>query len=97
MAKIKNIKALEILDSRGNPTVEVELTTDSGVVVSASVPSGASTGSREALELRDKDNRYMGLGVTKAVNNVNTTKKHYAAIEDNKKRLSRNIVKLKDD
>ena len=76
MAKIKNIKALEILDSRGNPTVEVELTTDSGVVVSASVPSGASTGSREALELRDKDNRYMGLGVTKAVNNVNTTIKN---------------------
>ena len=71
--KIKDLIGREILDSRGNPTVEVELITDNGIDVIASVPSGASTGSREALELRDKDeNRYMGLGVTKAVENVNT-------------------------
>ena len=71
--KIKDLIGREILDSRGNPTVEVELVTDNGIDVIASVPSGASTGSREALELRDKDeNRYMGLGVTKAVENVNT-------------------------
>ncbi len=70
--KIKDLIGREILDSRGNPTVEVELITDNGIDVIASVPSGASTGSREALELRDKDeSRYMGLGVTKAVDNVN--------------------------
>ena len=69
--KIKDIKAREILDSRGNPTVEVKMYLDNGEFVKASVPSGASTGSREALELRDKDNRYMGLGVLKAVSNVN--------------------------
>lgn len=72
MAKIRDIKAFEILDSRGNPTVEAELVIDNGQTVVSSVPSGASTGSREALELRDKDNRYMGLGVSKAVNNINT-------------------------
>lgn len=69
--KIKNIYAREILDSRGNPTVETELTLESGVKVMASVPSGASTGTNEALELRDGDERYHGKGVTKAVNNVN--------------------------
>ena len=69
--KIKNIYAREILDSRGNPTVETELTVESGVKVMASVPSGASTGTNEALELRDGDERYHGKGVTKAVNNVN--------------------------
>lgn len=70
--KIKDLIGREILDSRGNPTVEVELLTDNEIKVIASVPSGASTGSREALELRDKDdNRYHGLGVTKAVNNIN--------------------------
>lgn len=72
MSKIKNIYAREILDSRGNPTVEVELTLESGIKSIASVPSGASTGKREALELRDNDqNRYHGKGVLKAVNNVN--------------------------
>ena len=72
MSKIKNIYAREILDSRGNPTVEVELTLESGIKSMASVPSGASTGKREALELRDNDqNRYHGKGVLKAVNNVN--------------------------
>ena len=72
MSKIKDIKAREILDSRGNPTVEVDVILESGVMGRASVPSGASTGSREALELRDNDkNRYNGKGVLKAVNNVN--------------------------
>ncbi len=70
--KIKNIKAREVLDSRGNPTVEVDVILENGVLGRAIVPSGASTGSREALELRDNDNRYMGKGVLKAVNNVNT-------------------------
>lgn len=73
MSKIKNVYAREILDSRGNPTVEVEVTLESGIVGVASVPSGASTGINEALELRDGDkNRYNGKGVLKAVNNVNT-------------------------
>ena len=71
--KIKDVKAREILDSRGNPTVEVDVILENGVIGRASVPSGASTGSREALELRDNDStRYMGKGVLKAVNNVNT-------------------------
>ena len=75
MSKIKNIKAREVLDSRGNPTVEVDVTLENGIVGSAIVPSGASTGSREALELRDGDARYGGKGVLKAVNNVNTALK----------------------
>ena len=70
--KIENINAREILDSRGNPTVEVEMTTDLGVTGRASVPSGASTGEHEALELRDGNKkRYGGKGVLKAVGNVN--------------------------
>ena len=70
--KIKSIIGREILDSRGNPTVEVEVRLESGVMGRASVPSGASTGEHEALELRDKDsNRYGGKGVLKAVENVN--------------------------
>ena len=69
--KITNLYAREILDSRGNPTVECELTTEN-FTVRASVPSGASTGTNEALEHRDGDSRYHGKGVTKAVNNVNT-------------------------
>ncbi|MDE5540073.1 MAG: phosphopyruvate hydratase [Bacilli bacterium] len=72
MAKIVNIIGREILDSRGNPTVEAEIFLDNGVQAVASVPSGASTGSREALELRDGDTRYHGKGVLKAVDNVNT-------------------------
>ena len=71
--KIKEIKAREILDSRGNPTVEVDVTLENGILGRASVPSGASTGVHEALELRDTDSaRYLGKGVLKAVNNVNT-------------------------
>ena len=70
---IEKIWAREILDSRGNPTVEVDVTLDNGVLGRAAVPSGASTGENEALELRDGDkNRFLGKGVQKAVNNVNT-------------------------
>ena len=69
--KITNVKAREILDSRGNPTVEVDVILEDGTLGRAAVPSGASTGIREALELRDKDTRFNGLGVQKAVNNVN--------------------------
>ena len=73
MAKIKDIRAREILDSRGNPTVEVDVILKTGTIGRAAVPSGASTGEHEALELRDGDkSRYLGKGVAKAVNNVNT-------------------------
>lgn len=72
MTQIAKIHARQILDSRGNPTVEVDVVTQSGKLGRASVPSGASTGSREALELRDGDKtRYMGKGVSKAVDNIN--------------------------
>ncbi len=72
MSNITKIHAREILDSRGNPTLEAEVTLESGAFGRAAVPSGASTGAREALELRDGDKtRYMGKGVTQAVNNVN--------------------------
>ena len=70
--KILNVKGREILDSRGNPTVEVDVILENGVIGRAAVPSGASTGSREALEMRDGGKRYMGKGVLNAVNNVNT-------------------------
>ena len=71
MSTIVSVWAREILDSRGNPTVEAEVTLESGIIGRAAVPSGASTGSREALELRDKDMaRFLGRGVTKAVENV---------------------------
>ena len=74
MAEIVDIKAFEVLDSRGNPTVEADVVLASGAVGTACAPSGASTGSREALELRDGDkSRYLGKGVTKAVANVNTS------------------------
>lgn len=72
MPQITKIHARQVLDSRGNPTVEVDVVTQSGKIGRASVPSGASTGSREALELRDGDkSRYMGKGVLKAVENIN--------------------------
>ena len=71
--KIEKITGREILDSRGNPTVEVDILLESGVMGRASVPSGASTGENEALELRDGDKkRYGGKGVLKAVENINT-------------------------
>lgn len=70
--KIKNVIGREILDSRGNPTVEVDVILENGIVGRAAVPSGASTGEREALEMRDGGSRYNGKGVLNAVNNVNT-------------------------
>ena len=74
MSNIADIKAFEILDSRGNPTVQADVVLDNGIVGTACAPSGASTGSREALELRDGDKtRYLGKGVLKAVANINTT------------------------
>lgn len=71
MSIIKNIKGREILDSRGNPTVEVDVYLEDGTMGRAAVPSGASTGEREALEMRDGGDRYMGKGVLNAVSNVN--------------------------
>lgn len=74
MSTIVSVKGREVIDSRGNPTVEAEIELSSGVIGRAAVPSGASTGEREAVELRDGDKaRYMGKGVLNAVNNVNTT------------------------
>ena len=97
MSKIKSIKAREILDSRGNPTVEVDVILESGVLGRASVPSGASTGQREALELRDNDlNRYHGKGVLKAVSNVNNVIKPVLIGEDalNQERIDNIMIKL---
>ena len=72
MTKIKDIKAREILDSRGNPSLECDIFLEDGSFGRASVPSGASTGIHEAVELRDNDkNRYAGKGVKKAVQNIN--------------------------
>ena len=73
MSIIINVHARQILDSRGNPTVEVDVTTENGIMGRAAVPSGASTGEHEAVELRDGGNTYMGKGVLKAVENVNST------------------------
>lgn len=94
--KIKDIIAREILDSRGNPTVEVDMVLVNGVCARASVPSGASTGSREALELRDKDNnRYQGKGVLKAVKNINEIiKPELIGIEANVKVVDEILLKL---
>ena len=93
--KIKDIKAREILDSRGNPTVEVKMYLDNGEYVVSSVPSGASTGSREALELRDNENRYMGLGVLKAVSNVNNIiKPEIVGMELNQVEIDKKMLKL---
>ena len=97
MSKIKDVHAREILDSRGNPTVEVDVTLESGVVGRAAVPSGASTGEREALELRDGDKtRYLGKGVTKAVNNVNGPLRDLVIGMDaeNQKELDYAMIKL---
>ena len=97
MSKIKDIKAREILDSRGNPTVEVDVLLESGAKGRAAVPSGASTGSKEALELRDNDpKRYQGKGVLKAVNNVNTIiKKFLIGLESsNQRQIDETMIKL---
>ena len=80
--KIVGVKGREILDSRGNPTVEAEVTLENGIRGRASVPSGASTGKFEAVELRDGEDRYSGLGVKKAVDHVNTVLAH-AVLSEN--------------
>lgn len=97
--EIIDIKALEILDSRGNPTIQVEVTTEEGIEGIASVPSGASTGSFEAVELRDGDkNRYMGKGVQKAVENVNKkiAKKIIGMNVFEQRKIDEELVKLDD-
>ena len=72
MSTILNLQARQILDSRGNPTVEVDVYTDTGIIGRASIPSGASTGIHEAVELRDNDKgTYLGKGILNAVHNIN--------------------------
>lgn len=94
--KIKDIYAREILDSRGNPTIETDLFLQNGIKVRASVPSGASTGENEAVELRDNDQmRYHGKGVIKAVNNVNTIiKDALVGIEINQEKIDKILIDL---
>ncbi|MCM1371076.1 MAG: phosphopyruvate hydratase [Clostridium sp.] len=96
MSKIKDVIAREILDSRGNPTVEVDVILESGVMGRAAVPSGASTGEREALELRDGGTRYMGKGVLKAVDNVNNIIKNtvIGMEASNQKELDYKMIEL---
>jgi len=71
MSKISNVNAIQVFDSRGIPTIACEISLDNGICASAMVPSGASTGSKEALELRDSDSNYHGKGVLKAISNIN--------------------------
>ena len=97
MIKIKDIRGREILDSRGNPTVEADVTLTDGVTARAAVPSGASTGTREAVELRDGDkSRYLGKGVRKAVDNVNgELRKALLGVEfDNQRALDQCMIEL---
>jgi len=96
MTKIKSVKAREILDSRGNPTIEVICLLESGSLTRASVPSGASTGIHEALELRDLDEeRYAGRGVLKAVNNVNIDiAQHIQNKEFDQRTLDQTLIQL---
>ena len=96
MSKRKNVTGREVLDSRGNPTVEVDVILESGILGRAIVPSGASTGEREALELRDGGSRYMGKGVQKAVENVNTIIKNAVIGMDslNQKELDEKMIEL---
>ena len=96
MSKIKNVTGREVLDSRGNPTVEVDVILESGILGRAIVPSGASTGEREALEVRDGGSRYMGKGVQKAVENVNTIIKNAVIGMDslNQKELDEKMIEL---
>ena len=86
MSKIVDITSREILDSRGNPTVETKVYTEKGSIGVFSVPSGASTGTREALELRDNDERYFGKGVLKAVSNVSLIKEKLIGVEVSEQR-----------
>ena len=77
MTKIKDIQGRMIIDSRGNPTVEADVILEDGSIGRAAVPSGASTGTKEAIELRDKDKKqYLGKGVNQAVKNINTILKN---------------------
>ena len=94
--KIINVISREILDSRGWPTVETDITIEGNIIGRASIPSGASTGSNEALELRDNEKRYLGKGVLKAVNNVNTIIKENIINKDfkNIKELEELLIKL---
>ncbi len=93
--KIKDIISREILDSRGNPTVETDMYLENDLMVRSSVPSGASTGSNEALEIRDNDERYLGKGVQKAVNNVNTIiKEALIGKEINQEKIDDILLKL---
>ena len=97
--KIEDVRAIEILDSRGNPTVQVEVLTENGFVGKASVPSGASTGSFEAVELRDGDKtRYLGKGVEKAVQNVNKkiAKQIMGINVFDQRRVDEEMIKLDD-
>ncbi len=97
--EITSVKALEILDSRGNPTIQVEVVTEGNFRGIASVPSGASTGSFEAVELRDGDkNRYLGKGVQKAVDNVNKkiAKKIIGMNVYEQRKIDQELVKLDD-
>jgi enolase len=96
MADIKKIKGREILDSRGNPTVEVEVVLSDGVTGTAAVPSGASTGKYEAVELRDGGSRFNGLGVLNAVNNVNGEIAETLAgtQADNQEEIDRKLIEL---
>ncbi len=97
--KIANVKAIEILDSRGNPTVQVEVELENGIKAKAAVPSGASTGSFEAVELRDGDKtRYMGKGVQKAVENVNKkiAKKIIGMDIYSQRQIDEEMIKLDD-
>jgi enolase len=96
-SKIRSVRAREILDSRGNPTVEVDATLESGAIGSAKVPSGASTGIYEAIELRDGDkSRYQGKGVLKAIANVNETiaKKISGMAADDQRALDETLIEL---
>ena len=94
--KIINVIGREILDSRGNPTVEVDVILENGIMGRASVPSGASTGEREALELRDGDERYLGKGVLKAVSHVNNELKNLVVGMDvyNQEEIDYAMIKL---
>lgn len=97
--KIANVKAIEILNSRGNPTVQVEVELENGIKAKAAVPSGASTGSFEAVELRDSDKtRYMGKGVQKAVENVNKkiAKKIIGMDVYSQRQIDEEMIKLDD-
>ena len=95
MSKIVDITSREILDSRGNPTVETKVYTEKGNIGVFSVPSGASTGTREALELRDNDERYFGKGVLKAVSNVGLIKEKLVGVEvSEQKKIDEIMIEL---